>query len=597
MSTLVRSFLETVARAPDRPALRGRDAAGAWDTLTWSALDRRRRELAAALVEAGLAPGERVAVLAESSARWMIADLAILSVQGVTVPIYPSTAPDDCRHILADSGATAAFVDQAGQAEKLMSSGALRLTVRMDDPAGGDGPGAGWSELLSRGGNALERLTSEIEARSAAASADDLLTIIYTSGTTGRPKGVELTHQNLLYEVGALRQIGLIEETDVQLLFLPMAHVFGKLLECAWLGVGHELVVDSDLGRVASNLAEVRPHIVASVPRVFEKLYARVVGAGVQGSGLNGRLFSWAVAVSDRYARCRLDRRPVPLKLRLELATAKRLVFSKLRARLDEQLGDRLRAFVSGGAPLPKRMAYFFETAGVPILEGYGLTETSAATCVNRPGDNRIGTVGPPLPGTEIRIAEDGEVLVRGPGVMRGYHGLEDETREVLTVDGWFHTGDIGVVDHDNVLTITDRKKDLIVTAGGKNVAPQRIESQLVAANPLVGHALVYGDRKKFLSALIALDRDEAERFGAEHGLEDHAAVAGSAELRARIEESIDRLNEDFARFETVRRFVVLDRPFEVGAELTPSLKVKRRFCTERYGPLLDALYREPDVS
>ncbi|MCB9653157.1 MAG: long-chain fatty acid--CoA ligase [Deltaproteobacteria bacterium] len=625
--SIVQTFTETVRGRPDGIAARFRDSEGVWTTRRWAEMDRDRRVLAAGLMGLGLVPGERVAILANSSYAWMLADLAIQSCGGETVPIYQSLLSHECAYIVGDSGAAYIFAEDPTQLAKLLTERAhipsvravILMSGRIEDVPGAEGAtttsSAGgadddaatrtstsseswvrrWQDVVADGEAMLSERSAALDACVAALSPSSVLTIIYTSGTTGPPKGVVLTHANMLYEIESVRQIGLIGPEDIEFLYLPMAHSFAKVLQSVWFGTGHEMAIDSELTRITQNLAELRPTVVASVPRIFEKVYATVVGTGVSTPGLKGKLFRWTVGVSDRYARHRIAGEPVPVGVELSLLAAKRLVLSKVNAKLSERFGGRLRFFISGGAPLPKKIAHFFANAGITILEGYGLTETSAATCVNRAQKNKIGTVGPALPGTELRIADDGEILVRGPGVMRGYHNQPDATREVLSPDGWFSTGDVGRIDADGYLMITDRKKDIIVTAGGKNVAPQNLENLLKAASPLIGQVMVHGDRRKFLSALITLEPDQARALATASGLSSsaYADVAASKVAVDAVQTAIDKLNAQLPQFETIKRFAILTKDFEVGDELTPTLKVKRRVCEAKYRALLDGFYDE----
>lgn len=594
--SIVSIFEETVKNAGDQPAARYRDPSDAWSTVTWSELDRARLEVAAGLVDLGLAHGERVTILSNTSITWMIADLGILSAGGQTVPIYQSNLAADCQYITEDCGAVLAIAEDAEQLEKLQKFKDALPRVRKVIVMNGDVDGTEWTvrwdDVQQRGKDRLGELRGEITERASALDESSILTLIYTSGTTGRPKGVVLTHGNLVGVSEASLQMQLIKQSDVQLLFLPMAHVFAKMLECVWYASGHEMVIDPDIQRITQNMGEVKPTLMASVPRIFEKVYSRVVSNGLEAPGLRGRLFKWALDLNDQYAQLRLDEKPIPFGLDLQLSLAKRLVFSKINARLNEIFGGRIRYFLSGGAPLPKKMAYFFDNAGVKILEGYGLTETSAATTVNRPGKVKIGSVGSPIPGTEVKLAEDGEVLVRGPGVMREYWNRPEATKEVLLAGGWFATGDIGVLDSDGNLSITDRKKDIIVTAGGKNVAPQNIENSLKSANPLISQVVVHGDKRKFLVALVTLEPEAAAKLGHEKGIgEDYKSVARSNEAREEIQATVDKVNGELAKFETIKAFKILEKDFEVGDELTPTLKVKRKLCNEKFKEVLDAFY------
>jgi long-chain acyl-CoA synthetase len=398
----------------------------------------------------------------------------------------------------------------------------------------------------------------------------------------------------MLYEVEAVMKAGIVSVGDVEFLFLPMSHVFTKVLQCAWFGLGHEMALDGDVQKVADNIHETKPTVVASVPRIFEKVYSKVVSQGLEAPGLKGKLFKWALDTNDQYATHMLEAKPIPFGLDLQLGLAKKLVFSKIHDKLMERFGGRIRFFVSGGAPLPKKMAYFFHNAGITILEGYGLTETSAATTVNRPDKNKIGTVGKALDGTEIKIAEDGEILIRGPGVMREYWQKADATQEVFTPDGFFKSGDIGEIDQDGYLKITDRKKDIIVTAGGKNVAPQNLENMLKSMSPLISQVVVHGDKRKYLAALFTLEPESAKKLGKEKGIgEDYGAVCKSGAAREALQATIDQANAQLASYETIKKFAILEKDFEVGDELTPSLKVKRKVVSDKYKALLDGFYDE----
>ncbi|MEE2901093.1 MAG: AMP-dependent synthetase/ligase, partial [Myxococcota bacterium] len=426
-------------------------------------------------------------------------------------------------------------------------------------------------------------------------SEDDLF-ILYTSGTTGKPKGVVLTHANMMYECTSLAAIdGMIETNDVQLLFLPLAHVFAKVLECYWFTCGHKMAIDSDITQIVPNMSVVRPTVMCSVPRIFEKVYAKVAGAGTSAPGLAGKLFSWTLRLNERKALLENEGRQGDWWFQLQLNIAKSIIFSKIEKKLTALFGGRLRFFISGGAPLSKKMAHFFHHAGITILEGYGLTETSAATTVNRLDLNKLGTVGKPLEGTEVKIAEDGEILIRGPGVMREYWNREAATREVLIGEGWFASGDIGIIDDDGYLRITDRKKDIIVTAGGKNVAPQNIEGSLKAASPLISQVLVYGDKRKYLTALVTIDPDNVIDFAQVAGIDgEYAELCAEEAVRKEVERIFASVNNELAQYETIKKFEVLDKDFTIGDELTPTMKLKRKHATKKYESILSSMYDEP---
>jgi long-chain acyl-CoA synthetase len=600
--TIIGAFEETVARRQDALAARYRDEKGEWTQSSWNEMDRQRKAMASALIGLGLEKGDRGVILSNSNWKWMISDLAIQSAGGETVPVYQSNLAHEAEYIINDCGAVIVFAEDAEQLAKLNEQKDKLTNVRrvivMNDAVDGSQWAAKWSDVMAEGEAHLAERTDTIRQRTQSLGADDILTIIYTSGTTGRPKGVVLTHANMMFEAKASMAIGLLKEDDMEFLFLPMAHVFAKVLQCIWFYGGHEMAIDAETTRITENLGLIKPNVMASVPRIFEKVYAKVVAGGLEAPGLKGRLFKWALGLNDRVAQLKIDGKPVPFGLELQLGLAKRLVFKKINQRLNSLFGGRLRFFVSGGAPLPKKMAYFFHHADILILEGYGLTETSAATCINLPDNNKIGSVGPPLGSTEVKIADDGEILIRGPGVMKEYYKRPEATAEVLIGDGWFATGDIGTMDSDGYVRITDRKKDLIVTAGGKNVAPQNIENMVKAANPIISQVMVHGDQRKYLVALITLDPDNALAFGKEHGIEGgYEAVCRSQAARDALQATIDASNANLARFETIKKFIILEKDFEIGHELTPTLKVKRKLCNQKFADVLNSMYDEAAVA
>ncbi|WP_257458546.1 AMP-dependent synthetase/ligase [Archangium lipolyticum] len=573
---------------------------GRWEDVTWGHILEDVKALSAGLLARGVKPGDRVAIFADTSLRWVVCDLAIYAARAITVPIYASNTPDEVRYILNHSESSLVFVDhdektpkQAGRAtrlrQKLAECPSVREVVLFEGPASGDAE-LTLEDLMARGREAHAARPESFEERVRSMKADDICSIIYTSGTTGDPKGVLLTHGNWAYEANGVKRIGVMAPTDAVMMFLPLAHSFGQVVKASWLSMGFRMVFAESTDKLLANLAETRPTILPAVPRVFEKVYNGVVANGSSAPGLKGRLFRWAFSLFDEYVEAKLQGREPP---QLGLALARKLVFSKVRAALDEKLGGNMRLFISGGAPLSRKIAYFFELLGFKVLEGYGLTETSAATCVNLPEKIKIGTVGPPLPGTEVKIAPDGEILIRGPGVMKGYYKDDAATAEDLEPDGWYHTGDIGEVDAEGYVRITDRKKDIIVTAGGKNIAPQNLENTLKTF-PLISQAVVHGDKRKYLVALITVAEEPARKLLTDKGVTpgSYAELCRRPELRAAVQEILDKVNSGLPSYSTLKRFAVMDADFsqETG-ELTPSLKVKRKHVSLKHKALLDSLY------
>jgi len=589
-------FRTTAAARPD--ALAARHPAGnGWRDVTWGEVARTAERVAAGLAALDVRPGDRVAILSHTRVEWTAADLGVIGAGAVTVPIYQSNLASDCEYILRDAGCVLAFAEDEAQLAKLRAVRGrlpgLRTIVAFEDAPAGEAGILSWETLLARGDAWLGQHAAALDERGHALGPESLLTIIYTSGTTGPPKGAMLTHDCMLYEAEAVRRIGIVDPADVVYLFLPLAHVFAKVVEVAWLSTGCVLAYwRRDPKRIVEDVAEIRPTIFPAVPRIFEKIHARVVEDVAAAPGVAGRLGRWALAKEHAAARAAADGR-APFDPGWALARA--LVFRQLGRRLAARLGGRLRFAISGGAPLAPEIAWFFHHAGLEVCEGYGLTETSGASTVNLPGQVKPGTVGPPVPGTEIRIADDGEVLLRGRGVMRGYWRREAETREVIDADGWFRTGDIGCLDADGCLRITDRKKDIIVTAGGKNVAPQNIETALKSASPLVSQVVVHGDAQKYLTALVTLDPDALAAWARAHGVaeRDHAALTRRADVRTEVERAVEAVNRDLPSHERVCRIDVLDHDFEVGDQLTPTMKVKRKLCIARYRDRFEAMYAE----
>lgn len=588
-------FQNTVAARADKVAAQYKKG-GAWRDVTWRELDDLSKQVAAGLVELGVEAKQHVAIISNTRLEWIIADLGVLASGAATVPIYQSNLAHECEYILNDSESVVAFAEDASQLKKLRDIRAQIPNIKKVIALSGDvdassGWEVSWADFLASGKAYLAAHGDVVAERAQNLKNDDILTIIYTSGTTGKPKGAVLTHDCMIYEAEAIQKIDLIGPDDVQYLFLPMAHVFAKVLEVCWFALAHVMAFwEGDQAKIIDNLGEVRPTFMCSVPRIFEKVHAKVVADIAKGPGVKGKLGRWALRKGEEAARIEQQGgKPGGVGWTL----AQKLVWSKVAEKLHVRFGGRLKYFVSGGAPLGRDVAYFFKYAGVEICEGYGLTETSAATCVNRPGSSRIGTVGPVIPGSEVKIAADGEILIRGRGVMRGYWKKPEATAEVIDAEGWFHSGDIGVIDPDGAVRITDRKKDIIVTAGGKNVAPQNIENQIKSRSPLISQVVVHGDKRKFLSAVITLDPDNLKAWAQERNLagEDVAVLTQRAEVRSEVERVIQEVNTGLASYESLKVFHILDHDFTIGDLLTPTMKVKRKQVSERYQAIFDGFY------
>jgi long-chain acyl-CoA synthetase len=587
---MARMILDRVAATPDREAFR-HPVGDRWVSLDWRGVGLRVRAIAAGLLALGVRPEDRVAIAASTRLEWILADFGILCAGAATTTIYPTTPAADVAFILRDSGARVVFAEDDEQLAKLRAHRAglpaLAKVVRLDG-AGVDDWVVSLAEFERAGRDHLAAYPTAVDDTVAAIGPERLATLMYTSGTTGRPKGVRLVHDNWVYEAMAIRALELLGPDDLQYLFLPLSHSFGKVLLSAQLAVGFASAVDGRIPKLVDNLAAVRPTFMAGPPRVFEKVQHRVTE--LAGGGARRRVFDWSMGVGRRAARRRRAGASPAFLLRLEHALANRLVFANLHRRF----GGRLRFLVSGSAALSAEVAEFFHAAGVLILEGYGLTETSAASFVNLPDRFRFGTVGRPLPGTRVQIATDGEVLIRGPGVMRGYHNLPEETAATLDQGGWLHTGDIGQLDEGGFLRITDRKKDLIKTSGGKYVAPQAIEIRFKAVCAYASEIVVYGEGRPYCTALVALDPEPIGSWARDHGLGDLslAQLAAHEQVRALIGRSIDEVNLRLPRWETIKRFAVLPVELTVEqGEVTPSLKPRRQVITARYRDLLESLY------
>jgi long-chain acyl-CoA synthetase len=567
---------------------------GQWTELSYGALADRVQNLSLGLLELGIRPGDRVAILSENRPEWAIADYACLAARCTDVPIYPTLPAKQVEYCLCDSGAVALLVSTPQQLEKInglrQRVPALKHVIAFEPDA--TGPGVMSLEQVCGLGEAARSRRSGWKSEALHAAPSDLATLIYTSGTTGEMKGVMLTHGNIAFDVTTCCELFTFRETDQCLSFLPLSHIFERMFgHYCMFHAGVLINYAESVDTVASDMERWRPTLMASVPRLYEKIYGRVLERVRSEPAVKQRLFSWARRVGEAVVEHRLAGRAIPRALAAQQWVADRLVFRKLRART----GGRLRFFISGGAPLSADIARFFHAAGMPILEGYGLTETSPVIAVNTFEHLRLGTVGLPIPGVEVKIAEDGEILTRGPNVMVGYYRKPDATSEALDGDGWFHTGDIGQLDPNGYLSITDRKKDLIVTAGGKNIAPQPIEA-LAKTSKFVSNAVMLGDRRRFPIMLVVPNFQSLTSWAKEQGIpaDDVDALLQRSEIQSKMDREVRTTLRDLARFEVPKKLLLLPRDFSIEAgELTPTLKIKRRVVEQRHRLAIEALYAE----
>jgi long-chain acyl-CoA synthetase len=596
-TNLAQMFFTRAGELADRPRYRFHDGT-AWRDVTWAATADRVRSLAAAFIERGVQPGERVALLSATRAEWMEVDLAILATGGVTIPVYHSVLPDECGYILANAGAERVVVENAKQRTKVeqvsrdgFELDGLRKPVPLKSIVTIEGTGPETlSAMLEQGRAARARLDAEIDRRVAAITRETLATIVYTSGTTGPPKGVPQTHGNHLATIDSALRIKTFEPGNVDFFFLPLAHSFARMLEYLGIAAGTTTVFARSIDSLIEDLPATKPHVIPAVPRVFEKVYARVQAHREKGSAIEKAIFDTAVAIGRQRSAYAEAGKAVPLWLQAADALAHRLVFSRIHA----VLGGNVKFMLSGGAPLSREIAEFFHAVGLPVFEGYGLTETTPALTVNHPERYRLGTVGAPLDCVELKIASDGEILARGPNVASGYYERPEATEEAWDPEGWFHTGDIGEIDADGFLRITDRKKDLIKTSGGKYVAPQKVEN-LLKLQPHVSQAVLIGDNRKYCTALVTLDIPALDAWAQEHGMAAATPeeLAASPEVQKLIEAEVGAVNQSLASWESIKYVRVLPNDFSTeSGELTPSLKVKRKVVASRYADVIESMYR-----
>ncbi len=597
--TLNQLFVDAVARYHKPDAMQVKRN-GRFEPISHDTVETRVRRIALGLEELGVVSGDRVAILSENRPEWAMTDFACLMMGAADVPIYPNLPGDQVEYILQDSGAAAIFVSNAEQAAKIApirgACPALRYVITYAENGNDAGVDMTLAALEARGAAVDDDARrGNLQSRALAVQPDDLATLIYTSGTTGAPKGVMLTHDNIFSNVEASRTAIPFEGNDTCLSFLPLSHIFERMAgHYLMFATGTSIAYAESVDTVPINMAEVRPTLVLSVPRLYEKMYARVLENALSGGAVKKQIFFWARGVADRWADVTLAGETPRGLLAAQYRIAQKLVFSKLQART----GGRLRYFVSGGAPLAPEINKFFYAAGLVILEGYGLTETSPVIAVNTPADFRLGTVGKPIAGVEVEIAADGEILTRGPHVMTGYFNKPDATAEAIDADRWFHTGDIGEV-RDGFLAITDRKKDIIVTAGGKNIAPQPIENK-IKTNKYVSQAVMIGDKRKFPIVLVVPNWDSLEKWAKLKNIlwTERAQLLAMPGIRAKMDKEVEKEVAGLARYEMPKKVVLLEHDFSVErGELTPTLKVKRRVIDKTYKSVVDGVYATAEAS
>ena len=585
-------FLDRVTASAEREAFRY-PRGEAWESVTWKQAGDLVEKLAAGLLALGIESEQRVGIAAGTRYEWILADLAIMCAAGATTTVYPSTNAEDTAYILSDSECRVVFAEDDEQIAKLKEHRNelphLAKIVTFDGTVDGDWV-IGLDDLATLGEGYLAEHPGIVEETARAIAPEQLATLIYTSGTTGRPKGVRLLHRAWVYEGTAIQVQDILHEDDLQFLWLPMAHSFGKVLLSAQLACGFATAIDGRVDKIVDNLGVVKPTFMGAAPRIFEKAHGRIVTMQAAEGGAKEKIFKKAFEVGIKVDQLKREGRSVPLLLNVQHGLFDKLVFSKVR----ERFGGRVRFFISGSAALNAEIAEWFHAAGVLILEGYGMTENAAGATVNHPASYKIGTVGPALPGSEVKIGENDEVLLRGPHVMAGYHNLPEETAATLTEDGWLHTGDKGSLDAEGFLTITGRIKDLFKTSGGKYVAPSAIESKFKAVCPYASQFLVFGNERNYVVALITLDPDAMAGWAEENGMvgASYTDVVNSDQVQKMVGEYVDELNSRLNRWETVKKWRLLDHDLTIeSGELTPSMKVKRNIVEKNNKELIDSLY------
>lgn len=585
-------FFKTAENFPEKKALLFKKD-GKINSVTWQQFSDRVKRITAFLLSSGVLPGEPIVILSENRPEWMYADMGILSSGAVTVPIYPTLSPPQIEYIIKETESRICFLSSSEQFEKIIRIRervpSLKLIITFENISHDEPNIINIIKIFDQ--HPSHDIMMTIANRVISIKGDDISSIIYTSGTTGEPKGVMLTHKNFLSNIESSMDQLPLRDDDLFLSFLPLSHVFertctyyGSIYRCATVAFAE------DIEHVPQNLTEFKPTVMCAVPRFFEKFYERIHSSIKEKGFLSRTLFNISVAIGEKVWNAKSSGKKLSFPLALAGKIADTLVFKKIKS----ALGGRIRFVVSGGAPLPKKIAEFFLSAGIPIIEGYGLTETSPVVSVNPIGKIKVGSVGKPIPGVEVRIAEDGEILVRGPNLMKGYFKKPDATAEAIR-DGWFHTGDIGYIDHEGYLYITDRKKELLVTSGGKKVAPRAIESMLIES-PFIQNAVLIGDGRKFISALIIPDFKTLESYARENNIkfQNIGELLNNRKILDLYSSIVEEVNSNLARFEKIKKFALLEKEFSIeGGELTPTMKIRKGFVEKKYNDIIEELYRE----
>lgn len=587
---LISHLMKNVNDVPERTALKYKEDKEGWTNISWENLSKKVHFVSCALLEKKIQPGDKIAILSNSRFEWEIIDLGALNIGVISVPIYQTSQPEELEHILNDSGSKVLFCENTEQYEKWLKvkkNCELVKSIVIIDESSFSSKAVAFNEFLLQGEKEFSKNKSQIESYQKELNLQTIATIVYTSGTTGVPKGVILSHRQVMSELHDLFHLLEMTEKDITLLFLPLAHIMGRVEMWGHVYKRYTLAYAESIERVRDNLLEIRPTVLIAVPRIFEKIYNGIL-TQIESSSKKEKVFNWAISVGQQVSHYKQNREPIPFSLIAEYKVAQKLVFNKVF----EKLGGRLRFAVSGGAPLNAHIAEFFHAVGLLLLEGYGLTETTAAICINSPIDYKFGTVGKPLGDVEIKLAEDGELLVKSNKVMLGYHNLKSSTEAVLK-DGYFHTGDIGLIDEMGFVKITDRKKDLIKTSGGKYVAPQKIEA-LFKKHNLITNVLIHGDQKKFIVALLTMDQERVSNWALQNGISfgSYASLVKQEKVRELVRQVVADVNSNLANYESVKAFDILEHEFTVeNGELTPSLKIKRKHCDEKFKEVIAKLY------